>query len=130
MLHTAGMLEKVLYCLFSAACVCLAAEPSQENITMRVGETVTRVLDGNPTTGYLWKAEQLPEDAPVAVETAQLPAAERKEPVCGAPSPTRVTITARKPGTATVVVNYARPWEKDTPPARSVRYEITVLPAE
>lgn len=97
---------------------------------MRVGETVTRVLDGNPTTGYLWKAEQLPEDAPVAVETAQLPAERRKEPVCGAPSPTRVTITARKPGTATVVVNYARPWEKDTPPARSVRYEITVLPAE
>ncbi len=112
------------------ACVCLAEEPAQEQITMREGETVTRVLDGNPTTGYLWKAEQLPEDAAVKAETAVLPAEKSKRPLCGAPSPTQVTITAVKPGTATVVVNYARPWEKDKEPARTVRYEVTVLPKE
>ena len=125
-------MKALLPALFPAAvCVCLAAEPVQrEEITMRAGETVTRVLRGNPTTGYLWKAEQLPPGAAVKVETAQLPAEERREPVCGAPSPTQVTITAVKPGTATVVVNYARPWEKGKAPARSVRYEVTVLPGE
>lgn len=112
------------------ACVCLAEEAAQEQITIHEGETVTRVLDGNPTTGYLWKAEQLPEDAAVKVETAILPAEKGKCPLCGAPSPTQVTITAQKPGTATVVVHYARPWEKDTPPAQTVQYDITVLPKE
>ena len=124
-------MKALLPALFPAAvCVCLAAEPEQEKITMHAGEAVTRVLEGNPTTGYLWKAEQLPPGAAVKVETAQLPAEERREPVCGAPSPTQVTITAVKPGTATVVVNYARPWEKDQEPARTVRYEVTVLPKE
>ena len=121
-------MKTALTTLMLAACVCAAAEPVQEKITMRVGETVTRTLKGNPTTGYLWKAQEQPADSPVKAETSLLPAEERKEPVCGAPSPTQVTITAQKPGTATVVVNYARPWEKDTPPAQTVQYDITVLP--
>lgn len=114
-----------------AACVCVAAEPVQEKITMHEGETVTRTLDGNPTTGYLWKAQAQPADSPVKVETALTP---RKQPgdcpLCGSPCPTQVTITAQKPGTATVVVDYARPWEKDTPPTKTVQYDITVLPRE
>lgn len=123
-------MKTALATLLTAACVCVAAEPVQENITMHVGETVTRTLKGNPTTGFLWKAREQPADSPVKAETALLPAEERKEPLCGAPSPTQVTITAQKPGTATVVVDYARPWEKDTPPARTVQYNITVLPRE
>lgn len=95
---------------------------------MRVGETVTRTLKGNPTTGYLWKADPLPPDAAVKAETSLLPAEERKGPVCGSPCPTQVTITAQKPGTATVVLHYARPWEKDNPPTRTVQYDVTVLP--
>lgn len=116
----------------TAACVCVAAEPVQEKITMHEGETVTRTLKGNPTTGYLWKAHEQPADSPVKVETALVPREQRDDepPVCGEPCPTQVTITAQKPGTATVVVNYARPWEKDTPPAQTVQYDITVLPKE
>ena len=125
------MRNPVMYMLMSAACVCMAAEPVQEKITMHEGETVTRTLDGNPTTGYLWKAQEQPADSPVKVETAVVPRGRQGgRPVCGAPSPTQVTITAQGPGTATVVVNYARPWEKDTPPIRTVQYEITVLPGE
>ena len=120
----------LLTLLPAAACVCLAAEAEVEKITMHAGETVTRVLKGNPTTGYLWKAEALPPDAAVKAETSLLPAEESKEPVCGAPSPTQVTITAVKPGTSTVVVNYARPWEKGKEPFKTVRYEVTVLPAK
>lgn len=128
----ASVMKGIIYSMLPAvcACVCLAEEPAQEQITIHEGETVTRVLDGNPTTGYLWKAEQLPEDAAVKVETAILPAEKGKCPLCGAPSPTQVTITAVKPGTSTVVVNYARPWEKDQEPARTVRYKVTVLPKE
>lgn len=116
----------------TAACVCVAAEPVQEKITMHEGETVTRTLDGNPTTGYLWKAQEQPAESPVKVETALVHREQRDDepPVCGAPSPTQVTITAQKPGTATVVLHYARPWEKDTPPAQTVQYDITVLPKE
>lgn len=97
---------------------------------MHTGETVTRTLKGNPTTGYLWKAEQLPEDSPVKVDTAVVPRERQGESVCGAPTPTQVNITAQKPGRATVVVHYARPWERNTPPSQTVRYEITVLPPE
>ena len=71
------------------ACMCLAAEPVQEKITMHTGETVTRTLKGNPTTGYLWKAEQLPEDSPVKVDTAVVPRERQGESVCGAPPPRR-----------------------------------------
>ena len=123
------MLKPILYTLLSATCVCVAAEPVQEKITMHEGETVTRTLDGNPTTGYLWKAQEQPADSPVKVETALAP---RKQPgdcpLCGSPCPTQVTITAQKPGPATVVLHYARPWEKGAPPTRTVQYDITVLP--
>ena len=124
-------MKTLLATLAAAACMSVyaAAEPVQENITMHVGETVTRTLDGNPTTGYLWKAREQPADSPVKVETALVPRQRKDDcPVCGAPSPTQVTITAQKPGTATVVVEYARPWEKGKAPFRTVRYGITVLP--
>lgn len=100
-----------------------------DDIALKVGESATRELDGNPTTGYLWTVEALPADSPVKVDTRIKPV-ESKAPTCGAPSPTEVTITALKPGTATVKLVYARPWEKDEAPWKTKEYHITVQPAE
>ncbi|MDO5450539.1 MAG: protease inhibitor I42 family protein [Akkermansia sp.] len=106
------------------------AAPQGDDITLKVGESAVRVLDGNPTTGYVWTAQELPADSAVKVTTRIMPAEATKEPVCGSPSPTEVTITAVRPGTATVKLVYARPWEKDEAPWKTKEYRITVQPAE
>lgn len=111
-----------------------AEEPTEQTeesvamaVTLPVGAVHTMILDGNPTTGYTWNATVKSGDA-VRVETEVM--APTKEEVgvilCGAPSPTKVTFTAEKPGEAVIVLEYKRVWETDTPAAKTVTCKVTV----
>lgn len=121
---------KTLAAFFMAAACAVAQEtaPAEapELITVRVGETVTVTLDGNPTTGFTWNVASVSSDA-VKVSTAIMPAKLKKgePPVCGAPAPTQVTFTGVKPGKSTVVLEYKRTWETE-PAARTMTFVVTV----
>ena len=98
-------------------------------VNLQVGQKVTVLLDGNPTTGFIWRqAETLPEDAPVTVDL-RCAAREEGGMCCGFPTPTSLTITAVKPGTQVVRVVYARPWEKGKAPLREKSFAVKVTPA-
>lgn len=108
---------------------CLVAHADIEKIQMplklSVGEEIATTIPSNPSTGYSWElASPLPADAPVAVEIKVLPP--ESEGLCGAPSDTQITVKGLKEGSYTLVLNYLRSWEKDTPPARTCRIVITV----
>ncbi len=124
---------KTAVLVWSAAAVSAAcAQTPQEDIralTLRVGEQTVLLLPGNPTTGYMWSlAEPAPDDAPVTVELAlQEPGAPSgNRPLCGAPQATRATLTGIRPGVISLVLRYARPWEKDRPAAKTQTLEVTV----
>ena len=114
-----------------AALPVLAAEAPEPPtpVNLLVGQKVTIMLDGNPTTGYLWEqAGDLPAGSAVSVNLSCEP-----EPgdmfLCGAPMPTRLTIAGVKPGKAEVHMVYRRPWEKGKAPACEQRFLVTVAPA-
>lgn len=114
-----------------AALPVLAAEVPNAPIpvNLQVGQNVSVLLDGNPTTGFCWMlAETLPAHSPVKVELSLV---ERTGDgiSCGAPTPTRLTICGVKTGKATVQVVYRRPWEKDRPGVAEKRFSVTVMPA-
>lgn len=117
--------------LSMAALPLLAAEVPNPPIpvNLQVGQKVSVLLDGNPTTGFCWMlAEELPADSPVKVELSLV---ERTGDgiSCGAPTPTRLTICGVKPGKATVQVVYRRPWEKDRPNVKKKSFSVKVSPA-
>ena len=98
-------------------------------VNLQVGQKVTVLLDGNPTTGFIWRqAETLPADAPVTVDLRCV-TQEEGGMCCGFPTPTSLTITAVKPGTQVVRVVYARPWEKGKAPLREKSFAVKVTPA-
>lgn len=105
--------------------VVYAAEPAVP-VEVKTGQQTSVVLASNPSTGYSWQlAEPLSAHAPVAVDFAYLPRPSAVA-LCGAPVSTKVTFTGKTPGTATVRLIYARPWEKDTPPAQETTFQVTV----
>lgn len=98
-------------------------------LNLRVGQKLALVLDGNPTTGYIWQLKPaLPAGSPVQVDLSLV--RNEEENCCGFPTPTTLTMTGVKPGTQLVRVVYARPWEKGKAPVQEKRFAVTVLPAQ
>lgn len=98
----------------------------EKTAELKVGETQVLELRGNPTTGFRWMlAEALSADSPVSVEIVYESAASRK-PLCGSGGVFKVSYTGVKPGETTVVLIYARPWEKDAYPFKKVNLTVKV----
>jgi inhibitor of cysteine peptidase len=93
-------------------------------IVARSGQFFVIALDSNPTTGFSWSLDPTPPPSVVVLVTSryQPPAPVRP----GAGGTQRLTFHAVGPGQTTITLNYARPWERDTPPARTVQFQVTV----
>lgn len=93
---------------------------------LQVGETRELELAGNPTTGYTWAlAEPLQADSPVKVEI-NYEAAASPRGLVGRGGVFKVRYTGVTPGTATVKLVYARPWEKGKAPHMKANLIVTV----
>ncbi len=104
------------------------ALPTTENISLRVGQQWTAILESRAGTGYVWQlGEEMPADSPVSVTLSGVEHDESN--CCGFPVPVTLTITAQKPGAAEVRLVYVRPWEKDSPPANQEVYKVNVSAA-
>ena len=122
-------LKLMMLAALAALPVLAAAAKPAAPLNLRVGQKLALVLDGNPTTGYIWQLKPaLPAGSPVQVELSLV--RNEEENCCGFPTPTTLTMTGVKPGTQLVRVVYARPWEKGKAPAQEKRFAVTVLPAE
>ncbi len=124
-------LNSMLFAMVAAVPVLAAqAEVAPTPVNLQVGQKIAIVLEGNPTTGYLWQeADSLPADSPVKVSLTCV-APEDAGMCCGFPTPTTLTITAVKPGTQVVRLVYARPWEKKKAPAKTESFKVIVSPAQ
>lgn len=104
------------------------ALPTIENISLRVGQQWTAILESRAGTGYVWQlGEEMPAGSPVSVTLSGVEPDESN--CCGFPVPVTLTITAQKPGEATVQVVYRRPWEKDRPNVKKKSFSVKVSPA-
>jgi inhibitor of cysteine peptidase len=83
-------------------------------------------LDSNSATGFRWLLQA--RESAVLQQLGEPVYEPRKgDPrLVGSGGLTRFRFRAIAPGRETLIFTYRRPWEMNLPPARMVRYEITV----
>ncbi|MBI5131406.1 MAG: protease inhibitor I42 family protein [Rhodopseudomonas palustris] len=100
------------------------AEDSAETLRLAPGEAASFAIKENPSTGYRWHLD--PTESRnldlVDISDAGFTDAGGK-PLIGAPGQRHFRVTARKAGTASIVLDYLRDWE-NVPPAS--RHTVTV----
>ena len=97
-------------------------------LSLSVGQVISISLPSNPSTGYSWSVAAQEGDA-AEVKLSVIPPPEPapgEEPLCGAPADTEARIVTMKPGQASFLLIYSRPWEKDVPPVQSLSLELSV----
>jgi inhibitor of cysteine peptidase len=96
--------------------------------TVSIGDTITVVLVGNPTTGYAWSAD-LSQEAAALLESAGEPeyAADPTEgDIVGAGGAYTFTFTAKAKGEADLDLIYWRSFEADVEPIDTFTAKITI----
>jgi predicted secreted protein len=91
-------------------------------ISVKTGQEFLIALPGNATTGYSWTAKS--SGPAVAVEGSAYQGSSSQR--MGAGGQQIFIFEAGKPGSATVTFSYGRPWQKNTKPARTMTFAITV----
>lgn len=107
----------------------VAAEVKPIPVRLQEGQATSVLLNGNPTTGFIWQVAGKPSANAVVQVSLSCAANEPGGMCCGFPTPTTLTMTALKPGKQKVRVIYARPWEKGKAPADEKVFAVEVTPA-
>ena len=93
-------------------------------LQVATGEQLTISLDANPTTGFEWRlATPLNEKVVALVGHAYQPPDNSR---IGAGGTDVWTFKAVGSGSTTIILEYRRPWEKDTPATERKTYPIVV----
>ena len=92
-------------------------------VSLKVGQQVSLQLAGNPTTGYIWNVQPLDDKVLKQVGESSFKA---ESDLAGAPGVETFVFEAVAPGTATLSLAYARPWETDVKPDKTYSVEVTV----
>jgi predicted secreted protein len=104
------------------------AQPSvrkrPSTIESKVGDTFTIPLEANHTTGYSWRLAQ-PLDPAILKQLGEKYEEDNSGGV-GAGGIETWTFQAMAKGAATLVFEYARPFEKNVPPAKTSKFRITI----
>jgi len=98
-------------------------KPKLMGTTIKVGESITHELDGNPTTGYTW---QYKAENPEIVKISEEIVSENKDGMAGTPSKFKYKIEGVKRGSTQILFTYQRSWEKDVAPAQTDTLNINV----
>lgn len=93
-------------------------------IYARTGDQITVTLDSNATTGFKWQLAIKPNQNVVRFAKSVYDAP--SEAIPGRGGTETWTFTAAGKGSTSVTLNYARSWEKNTPPARTQSFDVAV----
>ena len=105
-----------------AKVVKLTDADNNKSIEVAVGQRIEIRLQGNVTTGYEWLLQPFPG----SLELSDFSYAPAGKQMPGSGGVQSVGFIAKSPGSGDVKLEYRRPWEKDTPPARTFAIKITV----
>ena len=117
--------------LFAAGCATepapaeppAAQDPDLRLIPLAVGGCAKIALKENTTTGFQWTAKYDPALCKVEIDHRG-PEDAGDPPLCGAPGKAVVTLTLLAHAPAEAILEYRRPWEKDVPPAKTLRCKL------
>jgi inhibitor of cysteine peptidase len=98
-------------------------KPKLMGTTIKVGESITHELEGNPSTGYTW---QYKAENPEIVKITEEIVSENKDGMVGTPSKFKYKIEGASIGNTQIIFTYRRSWETDVPPAQSDTLTVNV----
>ena len=122
-----GLLSMMLPCALHAAERTLTEKNSGEKVMLRKGDLLTIELPSNPTTGYSWSYVSSKRCLLGIVATVYR-SAEKPKAVVGSGGVDTWKFKALEVGSLKLTFNYARPWEKGEPPARTLHWPVTIRP--
>lgn len=95
-----------------------------KTVAVAVGKSLNIVLKGNATTGFQWQVDKI--DGNGVQQVGKMDYAPDKNPgkMVGVGGKYVYHFKVVKPGKTKISMSYARPWEKDTPPAQ--KYEVVI----
>jgi len=97
-------------------------------VELSVGQSLVVTLESNASTGYSWSLAQISDETVLNKTGNKYISPQTTGPIVGAPGKEEWTFLALKEGTSSISMEYKRPWEKDTPPART--FSLTVVVTE
>ncbi len=106
----------------------LTAANSGKTSWLEVSEGAKIQLRENGTTGFLWQFQIRGDNSAFKIVDMGNTSLQTDEKLVGAPNLREIMIVALKPGSAWLVGEYRRSWEKDVPPADTVRFHFEVIP--
>lgn len=99
-----------------------------KSFTVKVGDTITVVIPGNPTTGYEWAADL--SDASAALLTLSGDPVYEQDPgsedLVGAGGQYTFTFTAKAEGQAELELKYWRSFEPEVDPIETFAADVTI----
>jgi inhibitor of cysteine peptidase len=99
------------------------------SVVVRQGAPFVINLSADPTTGYGWMLTSDPGAAVWLIGGPDYTPDPIPAGLMGVGGTTTYRFRAEAPGTAQLEFAYRRSWEKDVPPAKVVRYDVTVKDA-
>jgi inhibitor of cysteine peptidase len=96
-------------------------------VAARVGDRFTVRLESNPTTGYRWRLVAPPEPAVASLADSAFERADTG--TTGSGGEEVWSFVAAGAGRTRIVLEYARPWERDAPPLRTHQVDVQVTRA-
>ena len=102
---------------------------ANKEISAKVGEIIVIELDGNATTGYSWSEQLGRSDSVLESQGNEYKPREMPVGMVGGPGKSYFRYLVKAPGKTELVFGYARPWEKDTPPAQLFNVKISASEA-
>ena len=104
-----------------------STSPISTNATLSVktNEQFYITLSSNPSTGYAWQVASVSNPDMVRFVDSQYIRPESE--LVGAPGKQVLTFNALQEGSATIQLEYVRPWETDVPPVSIYVVEVIVV---
>jgi inhibitor of cysteine peptidase len=124
-------LLKFLPLLVPVLCVVLVADAktlllddsdNNSHLCLYVGDTLTIKLTSNPTTGYSWAKPQAFRHLKLITSRSERGSSDR----VGSPGFQVFSFKATEPGESALDLNYLRPFEKNTPPAKMFHLSVKI----
>ena len=94
-------------------------------MSVKTNEQFYITLSSNPSTGYEWRVASVSNPGLVRFVDSQYIRPESE--LVGAPGKQVLTFNALQEGSATIQLEYVRPWETDVPPVSIYVAEVMVV---
>jgi inhibitor of cysteine peptidase len=118
-----GLLLAATGCKKSVAVIKLDAESNGGSVEMAVGDQLQVVLEGNPTTGYVWDLYEVDRDV---LDMPEMAGYQQEGEDLGAGGMFTLTFVAVKAGQTQLSLRYFRPFELEAPPEDTFVLDVTV----